>query len=522
MGTRTRGLVARIRSWLAPDPAVDAGTEGVELLAVLRRHRRQLALGGILGALLLGVPRFLRPRTYTCRAVLLFPAAPRAGALRALTGGGATDMPSLPLMEGLLSIPQPGSSPETAKLILGSQRATMALVRRLGLAEKWELPPEKARRKLGKALELKVGDTGDLGISFAHPEPELAVAVVQSTIDQLTRSIEELKLDPAAQSVAFIRKELASSEAAFARASEALVRFQRENGNLPPDTLVQHLGSQYGQLQTSLVTAEVEANTTAARARNLTSAAEAMLRAAQDPTGNPESLLGQLYENVVTQELKLSVLRRKYADEHTEVVAAQQQLEQAREALQQEVQRQLAGLGQGQSPFVGDAVVAAAVAQAKVDGLRQAVAKLRRQLDRVPERQARHAHLLLDLETQKARVVALRAELVKAQLFADRTGPRFVVVDPPVKPVLPNPRGALRMALLGFILGVMGTSLALKSLRTALLRLGSASPDEEPYLLMSRPAGYNYYNGSGRRAPRRRLHHPPKGSPQQALVREEP
>ena len=219
---------------------------------------------------------------------------------------------------------------------------------------------------MGKALELKVGDTGDLGISFAHPEPELAVAVVQSTIDQLTRSIEELKLDPAAQSVAFIRKELASSEAAFARASEALVRFQRENGNLPPDTLVQHLGSQYGQLQTSLVTAEVEANTTAARARNLTSAAEAMLRAAQDPTGNPESLLGQLYENVVTQELKLSVLRRKYADEHRGGGCAATARAGA-DALQQEVQRQLAGSGRAE-PLVGDAVVAAAVAQAKVDG----------------------------------------------------------------------------------------------------------------------------------------------------------
>lgn len=490
---------------MAPSGAASDG-----LLPALRRHRVRLVLGALVGALALGVPRFLQPRTYTCTALLLFPSATRPGALKALAGGGSTDLPSIPLLEGLLSIPQPGSSAETASLILGSYRCTMALVRKFRLDQEIRKPPELARRWLRKELRRKTGDYGDLEIAFTYHKPDLARSVVQGAIRLLEDSVQEFRLDPAARSVAFIREQLAKSEAAFVRAGDALARFQRETGVMPPTDLVQMLGQRFSQVQGDLVAAEVEASAALSRARRLTDATEAMIRSAQDPSGNPESLLAQLYRVAVEKETKLSLLRRKYTDEHVEVVSARRELEESQRALQEEVRRQLAGVEQGANPILGSTIATAASAQAKVDGLRKAAAQLRAELARLPSRQARYAQLQLELEAQKARVLALRSELVKAELVARNQGPLFVVVDPPAVPDVPNPRGALRMSLIGFVLGLLGAALTLRPLRLFTRWLLTPQAGAASDVPTARVPQYNHYHGTGgRRAPYRARQRPP-------------
>ena len=91
----------------------------------------------------------------------------RASRLAALTGGCAADLPSLPLLEGDLLVPQPGSSTATATVILQSNQVRDTILRDLQLNRAWKTHSSRATKAyFDQHLLCNVGKNGELVIGF--------------------------------------------------------------------------------------------------------------------------------------------------------------------------------------------------------------------------------------------------------------------------------------------------------------------------------------------------------------------
>ncbi|MDH7569242.1 MAG: hypothetical protein QHJ73_06615, partial [Armatimonadota bacterium] len=202
----------------------------------------RLFLGAILGAVVGLAVGVLLPRTYTCTASLLFPGAGRGGGGG---GGGGTsgpaspprsteDQPDLSLMQGVLSVPQPGTSPGTAALILESRQVGEDLIRRFGLDAEWRLPIERALEEFHRVFVLREGGAGDLRILYTDHSPERARDMVEAAIETLKETVEEMRLDPAQRNLEFLQENVRKAEAYINKLQDEVVRLQRASGGVTP------------------------------------------------------------------------------------------------------------------------------------------------------------------------------------------------------------------------------------------------------------------------------------------------
>ena len=144
-------------------------------------------VGAALGAGIVTGIVWLIPRYYTSSTVLLFPGAKGssgASTSSAPSEGGATaDQPSVPLMQGVLSVPRPGTSPSTAALILTSRKVTVDLINRFDLAKEWNRSLERSILRFHERFVCQEGKAGDLRVSFTDRDPQQARAVVEAAIE---------------------------------------------------------------------------------------------------------------------------------------------------------------------------------------------------------------------------------------------------------------------------------------------------------------------------------------------------
>jgi len=432
--------------------------------------KRSLA-GAAAGALLMGVVMFLLPRNYSSFASLLFAtstSSSKSGGGTAAQSSSKTtagsvsgdassgDQPSLPLMEGLLPVPQPGTSPATAALILTSRKSTVRLINSFHLDRVWRLPMERAVERFHHRFKCVPGDKGDLMITFTDRSPYRSREVVDESIALLKRSVEELSLDPAARNLESVKQSLTDAERDFLKVQRDMVKFQRRIGGTPPDAQMLALSQTYREIQRDLLKAQAEDAAAGAGAGAASRLSQDMVRSAQDPVGNNESLLSGLYRDVVEKESALSLLSLKYTDKRPEVIQSRQDAEAARRKLSREISRQVVGIKSGASPFVSQAVVSSVTAKARSAGLRQASDQVQAQLRNLPDAQARYGQLLMDYEAEKSRLTLVRAEYIRAELLAEpRRGEQFVVFDPPVVPQRPDSKNLAFYMLMGAVLGML-------------------------------------------------------------------
>lgn len=401
-----------------------------------------LAIGGLLGA---GVNRLI-PHTYTATTVLQFPAS-------TAQGSGSSDKPSLPLMQGVISVPQPGTSPATAVYILTSHRMTEQLIahnhiRPDGLFDLLRAIDTDTYFR-GK-FQCIAGGAGELRIAYTDRVPQRAQQIVREAITQLTHTVDELSLDPAARTVKFLANNLHESEQACVTAEAAVVDFLRLHDGTPPDMRLQALNQLHTDLRHELRVAEVDEAAARARVQTSTRLYTQMLASLHSTTGN--TLLETLYRAVVDRENELAVLRQKYTDQRPEVVQARQVRDVARHSLQEEISRQLRGLRTGASPYVHDDLVTAIANQAKIEGLRRATADLSASIAQLPAAQTHYEQLQLTLKDARTRLSLVRGEFVRAQIIAQSHGPQFVVLDPPTIPRRPNEPPPWQCILTGALL----------------------------------------------------------------------
>lgn len=425
----------------------------------------------ILAAVGAGI-RLAIPRSYSSSAALLFPgssgqsgaitgwaagSSSQEGGTGSPSGGSGADQPSLPLMQGVLSVPQPGTSPATAGLILKSRQTTAELIRRFDLQSAWHTTFERSVERLQDDLQCVAGTSGDLRIIYTDDSPERAQKITSAALSLLSTSVEKLSLNPADRNLEFLRDSLEKAKRDCDRAQSSVVKFQRATGGAPPDSQVQTLGQTYSDIQKDLLRAQADAEAASASERAAKTQSERMVRGAQDPNNSEKSLISVLYSKVVTGESDLALLREKFTDKRPEVVLARRQLEVDKRSLAKEIDRQVQGIKSGASPFVSQPVVSSLVARARVDGLATAMARVRKQLEYLPSAQAEYGQLMSNLRDERTRLSLVRSEFVKAQLIAQSRGPQFVVLDSPVVPRRPNGYGPWFYAMLGAIAGLLFT-----------------------------------------------------------------
>ncbi len=420
----------------------------------------RMLLWAAIGALIVtGIER-LWPRYYTCSAVLLFPGAKSSAGGEQMGGmpgaGGSSDQPSLPLMQGALSVPQPGTSPSTAALILNSRRVTVHLLEKFRLQQEWHLPLEKSIERFHERFLCYEGGSGDLRVAFTDRNPKRSQEVVDTSRHLLTQSIEEFSLAPAARNVEFLRDSLKKAETNCARIQTDLIRLQREVGGTSPDTQTTTWGQILGEIEKELATAQVQSAVAETSMKATTEVTRKILRAAQDPSsGAGGSLLSNLYREVTQKETDLALLREKFTDRRPEVVQARQALEAARRSLNAEIARQVDSVQEGGSPLTREALVNVVASRTRVDGLRESVKTIRAKLQGLPIAQARFTQLSTDLRDERARVSLLRSEHLRAELIARSRAPQFVVLDPPTIPRRPNGWDSIYFTLAGAITGAV-------------------------------------------------------------------
>jgi uncharacterized protein involved in exopolysaccharide biosynthesis len=448
------------------------------LLSHLWTGRSLLFLGIFLG-ITAGLINYVRTKeTYTAKAELMFPSAP-ASKLAALTGGSSGgDLPSVPLLDGLKSIPQPGSSAGTATDILQTLRARKDVYEALkaghvaksdesgelhaavDLDKRWGTTRDQTLRRLFDNAKLKTSKSGSLEITFKDEDPALAYAIVEAMLRELDGLSEQLKLVPARDAARFLNEQAALARAEADSAQARMTDFLEARHGVPPTDEATAMGAKYAQLESDYVAAKVQSDVAVNAAAMATAGAQRLINTAIDPGPGNAGPLSTLYQRVVQLRTEKSLLLTKLTERHPDVMAKQDELDAAERALADEVKRQSALLKPtanapvASHPAVIDAVSKAVVARAQLQGTIQARDQVRAGLTKLPRAVATYTRLSAELQARLRAEQMFREEAVKAKTVAAAHDSFFEIMDPPVLPTSHDPAGRLSAILMLTFVGL--------------------------------------------------------------------
>ncbi len=447
-------------------------TRDETVIATIRQHpptlgmtiwarRLWLLLFAVLGVLI-ALPSVLqRKSTYTATATLLFPASPLSGLSAFTGGGGGNDLPSIPLLNGLFMIPQPGTSPNTAIMLLRSWSVDDEIIAKENLAAVWKMDPsdpDAIHAEFNRRLLLRPGKTGDLEIKFSDVSKARALRVVQLLINALQERTTSLGLDPAQRSFHFLNKQVTASEASLKAAMAKLATYQVEHKLIAADKQAEGMAEQYIAVQRDFQQVKLAAGLALQRAEMFSQQSKALIHACIDPGalgvgGAKGDQLNALYQQVTKQESDLLLLKDKYAPESQEITDAEHTLAQSKQLLMREVNRQLRLVDAGDAPMLGQVVSEAALKHSEADALQRMLDRLTPQMKKLPSKMIGYNTLLFEVTAQTNKVKLLREELEKARIVAQNRGSSFVVLEKPRALAKQNARHRLRILLIGLFAG---------------------------------------------------------------------
>lgn len=203
----------------SPNPSIG------DLLGILRRRRRFLALNVAATTMVALVIALLLPKWYTGRAVLLPPTEDDLG----------SSVVSQLMPRGLGSLRMPGA-PTLADVfvaVLKSRTVADRIVRRFDLIHRYEVPDaEKAVKELEGHVTFRVGDEGTIAILAEDRDPKTAAAMANAYIEELDRFNKETRTTSATRTRAFIEQRLEVAKRDLG-AAEDLLRDYQQRKRLP-------------------------------------------------------------------------------------------------------------------------------------------------------------------------------------------------------------------------------------------------------------------------------------------------
>jgi len=405
---------------------------------VILRYRKVLLAGALLG-IVIGVGIGLRrPILYTSSTTLIFPSVP-TGAMAALNG---QDLPGIPILDGAMLVPQPGTSAATAGVILQSRETELQIIEKLQLQQAWRLCSQAATLKRFKDRAIfKTGKSGKLTLGFRDANPDLALQVTTAMLDQLRERSKDLGFNPAEQSVQVLDGQVDKARTELQQARENLLAFQKANNIVSLPDEVKSLASEYAEARSAVEKADVEATVAGRKAEELEKSVHSLITSAIDPQSGAGGLLNDLYQQAGKLEGELAAMREHLTSEHPDVQEKEKALAELKKQINQETSRQLALLNSSSTPAVNLAVAEAIVARARANGLHASLNRMNERLAVMPEREHTFATLSAEVDAKLNAFTLFHTERQKAEVIAKTRDSRFIVVDAPAKALEADPRG---------------------------------------------------------------------------------
>jgi len=196
-----------------------------DLIDVLRRHPRWIALNIAATTLAALVIALLLPKWYTGRAVLLPPMEDDLGV--------SAISQLMPRGFGSFRIPGAPTLADVFVAVLKSRTVADRIVRRFDLVRRYNLPDaEKAVKELSSHVQFLVGDEGTIAILAEDRDPKIAAAMANAYVEELDRFNKETRTTGAQRTRAFIEQRLEVAKRDLA-AAEDLLRDYQQRRRLP-------------------------------------------------------------------------------------------------------------------------------------------------------------------------------------------------------------------------------------------------------------------------------------------------
>jgi uncharacterized protein involved in exopolysaccharide biosynthesis len=240
----------------APIEVADEGIDLLDILVVLARNRRRIALVTI-GATFFGaLMSFLMKPTFTASALIMPPqqqqssASALMGQLGSLLGGGGGGGAAS------LGLKNPA---DMYVGILKSRTIADNIITKFNLmtlynTKKWD----DARKALASHLDVEAAKDGLIDISFKDSDPNRASAIANAYIDQLYAMNSTLAISEASQRRLFFDQQLAEEKTALAAAEGALKQTQEQTGLIQLTGQAEAIIRSIAEVQAQIASREVQ------------------------------------------------------------------------------------------------------------------------------------------------------------------------------------------------------------------------------------------------------------------------
>ena len=376
-----------------------------------------------------------------------------------------------PLLEGIAVQDDPEEEIQIVSCTLLSRPNLEDIAQKtdLHLAATDENAYEGLIKNLKTAIEIKgTRGTNLYSISYRHPDPDTAKAVVELTLKKFIDTISSQSRTDTVSAKSFLDKQIEQYKERLASSESKLAQFKREH--------LEHLPGRdsdyYGELDSvkdelesiSIQLQEYDAKISGLRGRFIPSGTES--------GESPEGVVSTPYDNARSDlESRLEQLRITYTDKHPNIqellkrlaYIKEQQAESRNEILLSASRGQITGDNNGQPTAIQEFALEISKLESEKDALKaresallNKLNTLRENLDYIPEIEKQLASLTRDYDNDKS----YYNELLKRRDSAEITGSadtdtrsvKFQVMEPPmraIKPVGP-PRLLLYIAVLFF------------------------------------------------------------------------
>lgn len=425
----------------------------------------------LLAALVCGAAAFgvglVLPPAYHAETTLYFnsggdPTA--ASIIGTLSGGGALPSPAdrsgnVPLLGGLMTSPQIASGPNTAIAVLDSDRCRDLVIKDCALKSRWhETKRATVRQRLDDAVSFGVDKNGLLAVEVIDRNPQLAAKIARSYIKNLKAISVKMSAGRSRENRQFVQRQLHEAKTEQALDEARMLTLQQRNTRINPlatGAAAAKIGDVYAQLFADQFKAQNELAATNAQIAKQRALAKASLsESANLPAETPYGQVARA--QLRTLETQFAADKETLGPDNPDFQAHQAQLNAARTQVKSEVGRAVHALQKGISADTALLYATQASLQARRDGLNQAVRKIEKALEALPDAQMREARLTAEIKLDQAQVASLVTNLSQARMAEQRDAATFQVMDAPDVPDEPYaPRKKFLIAfaaLAGFLL----------------------------------------------------------------------
>jgi uncharacterized protein involved in exopolysaccharide biosynthesis len=405
------------------------------------RPKNRTWLLPLLSALICGgvafvVTMFL-PKWYHSNASLYFPASSEGTSsllsnLTSMSKNAPAKEPGgqVSLMYGALSSPQVASGPQTAIAVLTSRRCEERVCDVLNLPRKWDIPRNKAVKRLEGSVVFNVDKNGLLAMESSEMDRRLAADILNAYIKTLGDLAEELSLNISTRNRKFLENRIGRTRARLQVLEKRYAESSAKESPVLATSALPEAAKAVIEMEADLVKAKANLDAANGQLAFEQQAAEKVVAlGSQFPS---HALMGRdQRERVSDLEAQVAMDRAQYGPDKPERRRHEEQLKIARAQLQIEIQREGQALAKGIAPEVVTLNALKASAEAQVEGLSRALDEVKSRFDGLPMRVLQRERLLQEIKVMREIVAFQEAEAERARIAEARDATTFQVIDPP-------------------------------------------------------------------------------------------